>query len=258
MSAARSLPLVAAMVLACAAGAHAAENELVFHVEQNGGIRLTLSGGAPVGSTPISPGTYAVIVRNPYKDEEGRPHLLYLTGPGVQLIADANQGEQDDTTWTFAFAPSATYTWADGLNPGVSGVFRTAAVAAPPTVAGASAGGSSGGGSGGSSKSGASVVAAVVGPVRGTLRGKIDRKGKLMLAFNGKPVSSLRLKAGNYRVVVVDQTRTGAFNLQAVGKPGRTITGLPFVGTRSVTLELAPGRWTYFSTISRQLRFVVA
>jgi hypothetical protein len=248
-------PLLAACALALGAGAASAQvpdGQLLFNVERNGSIRLTLLGGTPVGTAPIPPGNYSVIVRNEFKDPEGSARYIYLSGPGVQLAADANQGEQDDTTFTFAFHPNATYTWSDGANPSVGGVFRTSTSGSPGADAGSF---SAGGGSAGSSKSGA--AAKPPGPVLGTLQGKLTRTGKLTLTYGGKAVSARALKQGRYTIVVVDQNRTQAFSVQRAGKPGITVTGLPFVGKKTVTIQLDRGKWSFYSTIYRQHRFVV-
>jgi hypothetical protein len=251
---ARSLGLlVVAAALAFGLGGRASgavEGQLLFNVEQNGNIRLTLANGTAVGAT-ISPGTYSVIVRNLFKDDEGRNHYITLNGPGVQLLADINQGEQDDTSWTFVFQPSATYSWSDTQNTSLNGSFRTAAVASDPDPGYV-------GSSDSSSKS--SAAEEPVGPLRGTLRGTVNRAGKLTLTFNGRAVSALKLTAGSYWIVVVDQTSRGAFSVELVKKKkriARTITGLPFVGKKSVKVNLTPGRWTFYSTIYKKSPFNV-
>ena len=244
--------LLAAGALALGAGAasfQVPDGQLLFNVERNGNIRLTLLGGTPVGTAPIPPGNYSVVVRNEFKDPEGSAHYIYLSGPGVQLAADANQGEQDDTTFTFAFHPNATYTWSDGANSSAGGVFRTSSSGAP----GADAGSYSGGG--GSSKP---APAKPLGPVLGTLAGKLTRAGKLTLTYGGKSVSGRTLKPGRYTIVVVDQNRTQALSVQRAGKPGITLTGLPFVGTKTVTVQLDRGNWSFYATIYKQRKFAVA
>ena len=60
------------------------------------------------------------------------------------------------------------------------------------------------------------------------------------------------LKPGRYRLTVQDNSNIDNFNLRysaPLWRPGwtRGITeGIPFVGTKSVTLTLKSGRYTYF------------
>ena len=54
------------------------------------------------------------------------------------------------------------------------------------------------------------------------------------------------VKAGTYTLAVSDQAATHDFTLQAPDGTITQITDLPFTGTKSATVKLTPGTWTYF------------
>src|SRR5262249_44973811 len=88
----------------------------------------------------------------------------------------------------------------------------------------------------------------------GTLTGALPGKGKPTLTNKGKPVTVL--KSGRYKVAISDQTKKGAFVVEAVnGGTVKDLTAAPF--RRSVTLELTPGRWMYYANRSKPYFFLV-
>ena len=118
---------------------------------------------------------------------------------------------------------------------------------------GSSASGSSSSGSSasGSSSSGSSASPshasnAQTNALRGTLSGAVDPAGKLKLAVAGKPVVSLQ--SGRYKLTVVDRASSRSFVVRDSGHPAITVSGVSFVGTRSVTVDLKAGRWTYYTS----------
>jgi plastocyanin len=54
------------------------------------------------------------------------------------------------------------------------------------------------------------------------------------------------MKAGTYTLTVTDAAAMHDFALQAPDGTVTQITDLPFVGTKSATVSLTPGTWTYF------------
>jgi hypothetical protein len=74
----------------------------------------------------------------------------------------------------------------------------------------------------------------------------VNPSGKLTLLFKGKAVS--KLKSGRYRITVVDKTAARSFLVQAGKQAAITISTVPFVGTRSVTVSLKPGKWSFFTS----------
>ena len=82
--------------------------------------------------------------------------------------------------------------------------------------------------------------------MRGTLTGGIDTAGRLSLLFKGKSVGSL--KAGRYKVSLLDETAKAAFILRLLNKQPRTLSGKAFVGRHTVTVSLKAGQWMFYSS----------
>jgi hypothetical protein len=66
----------------------------------------------------------------------------------------------------------------------------------------------------------------------------------------GAPVGSLR--SGRYTLRVTDGSKTVGFTLVEIGGPAKALTSAAFVGTRAVTVELAPGRYFVYPSEFRQ------
>ena len=125
------------------------------------------------------------------------------------------------------------------------------APAAPARAGGSSSGGSSSGGSssGGSSSGGTTTGSGgTVGgtAVLGTLAGAVSPSGKLTLLYKGKAVS--RLKSGRYKITVTDKAPARSFLVQQSKKGPITVSGVSFVGSRTVTVSLPAGKWTFFTS----------
>jgi plastocyanin len=65
----------------------------------------------------------------------------------------------------------------------------------------------------------------------------------ITLKKNGVRVT--KLKPGRYTVVIRDRASIHNFHLRGPGL-NRALTGIGFVGTKTVTLRLRAGRYTYF------------
>jgi hypothetical protein len=100
----------------------------------------------------------------------------------------------------------------------------------------------------------AALLAAVLAPaaaarpsVTPTLIGKVGFHDayRITLTFtNGKPVKSI--PAGTYTLVVHDYSKIHNFALGSQTQSKRLFTtGIPWVGTRTYHLKLAPGRYAY-------------
>jgi plastocyanin len=78
-----------------------------------------------------------------------------------------------------------------------------------------------------------------------TLSGTVGPGQTITLKFNGRAARTLR--PGTYRITVRD--RSAGFHNFVLNGPGvrnRVITGLAFSGTRTVTLRLRPGTYTFY------------
>jgi hypothetical protein len=267
---ARLVPIFVLLVLSGLLGVQRAQaaDALNVYFTQAGGIRVTLADGSTVGTpnppgTLIPPGTYQVTVYNEFRDDGGFTHQFHLSGPGVNLVTDMNQGEEELASWSYTFQANSTYVWEDQHRPAdLHGVFRTSAT--PSSGSGSPSGGSTSGVTSGSASSGSSsgsvgtntdVVGSKAVAFRGTLSGNVDTLGKLTLTFKGKKVSSLR--SGRYRVSVLDETSKSGFTLQKLGKQSLRVTSLPFLGRRVVTLTFSAGQWMFYSRPDKKRFFIV-
>jgi hypothetical protein len=216
--------------------------------------------------TVIPPGRYQILVTSPQPFAEldltgvGDPNIgcshalsFRLTGPGVSLhtTLEDGDGSADQMQATFQVG---TYTAAEDRRPTMRSVITVASGAANPsagTTSPVSGGGGSNTGSGTTKPSTPTPT-----NLRGMLAGSVSTAGKLSLTFKGKTVS--RLKAGRYKITVLDETGRTGFTLQKVGRPSVKVTGTSFLGRHSVTLTLQPGQWIFFpSPGAKKSYFVV-
>jgi hypothetical protein len=76
-----------------------------------------------------------------------------------------------------------------------------------------------------------------------TLRGAVGPGFTISLSKSGQHVT--RLRPGTYRFVIADRSSEHNFVLKR-GATVRQLTSIPFVGTKTVTVKLAKGTWTFF------------
>ena len=126
------------------------------------------------------------------------------------------------------------------------GHFEVGAVDCGPDRRSASTSG--GGGSGTTGKAGTRIAA--------TLLADVDARGNLRLILDGKAVKALA--PGSYRIVVADSSLKRGVTLQRVGGAATTLTAAPFVGRRTVTMQLAAGSWKLAAPPAKAIVFRVA
>jgi hypothetical protein len=246
--------VLAATVVHAAISSHSAVSPTMHaFVHEDASIGLTFDDGTMIGSqgkTPptIPPGTYTIRVT-----DDAYTHNFHLFGPGVEMATPVD--ELASPTWTVTFQPGGTYKFQCDVHADyMYGVFLTSGASSSSggsSSGGSSSGGSSSGGSssGGSSSAGSksSATTSKAGgsqtTLLGTLAGTVGSAGKLTLALNGKAVS--KLKAGRYKVTVVDKTPARSFVIKQNGHSAITVSGVAFVGTHSVTVNLTAGQWTF-------------
>jgi hypothetical protein len=215
-------------------------------VHEDQSISLLFDDGTPVGNqarTPptIPPGTYTIRVV-----DDTDEHNFHLSGPGVDQATSV--GGSASPTWTVTLPPGAHYRFqCDTHFDFMFGEFDTSGTAS--SSGGSSSGGSSSGGSSTSGGSSSSSSTGGASSLRGTVAGTLSAAGKLTLAIGGKPVT--RLKSGRYKFRVVDRAPTLEAVLRRDGRAAITLSGVTFVGTHTVTVNLSPGHWTYFVSPSR-------
>ena len=168
------------------------------------GPGFTISLKASDGSivTHLDPGTYTITVHD--LSEE---HNFHLSGPGVdQATAVEAEG---DVNWTVTFT-DGKYTFLCDAHPTqMKGSFTVGAVTTPPPPA-----------------------------KPGKLAGTVSASSISLKTAAGTKVSSVT--AGKYRITVRDRSSHQNFHLLGPGAT-KKITGVGFVGTKSVTVTLKAG-----------------
>jgi hypothetical protein len=222
----------------------AASLSLTISFFANGTISVTLPDGTPLGATSGAPtlipaGFYTLLFSGP----GGCTALPYfhLTGPGTNIVTNMAEGASQKTTNTANLQPSSTYVWSDDAFPGVVHTFVTSAVieGTPPSSE-TSTTGSAAKGKGVSYQD---IVGSDIVPFRGTLTAAVSAAGRLSVAYKGKSVAGL--KAGKYTIEVTDGSSTNGFILQKLKHAAVSVTGNAFMGKRSVSVHLTPGKWLF-------------
>jgi plastocyanin len=76
------------------------------------------------------------------------------------------------------------------------------------------------------------------------LTGTVGPGFTISLKMNGKPVKTL--KAGTYSIVIHDQASIHGFSLDGPNKFAKDLTPVPFVGTKTITLNLKAGAYKFY------------
>ncbi len=223
----------------------------------------------------IAPGTYQVEVTTPIMfklvvpggEAVDRPAAndfsgckgwvqFQLTGPGVDIFTTLDSGcDAFLLLPAQTFKANATYTAQDLNQPSVTHTALTVQDAGTPLVPNSPYTATSGKGTTFADLVGSKVVKALGGTLAGTLNGGVSTVGKPTLTHKGKTVSTL--KAGRYKITVLDETSKGGFTIQKLGKPSVKVTGTTFVGKNSATVKLNAGRWMYSSGPGKAYYFSV-
>jgi hypothetical protein len=107
----------------------------------------------------------------------------------------------------------------------------------------------------GSAIEGVRLGGGAAGPLRGTLTGTLSVAGKPVLTNKGMPLSTL--KTGRYKFQITDRDPKRGLTIQAVKGRSTGLTGVKFVGDRSATVLLSPGKWMYTSGVGKPHYFNV-
>jgi hypothetical protein len=247
----RYIPVVLGVIVFAAAGARGAlssqtavSQTMHAFVHDDESIGLRFDDGSDVGNQArnapvIPPGTYTIQA----VDDSGA-HNFHLQGPGVDV--GTTIGGLQSPTWTVTLQPGAHYRFQCDDHPDfMYGEFNTSG-AGGGTTGGSSSGGSSSGGSTSSGGGTASNTGTKSTAVLGTLIGRVNPVGNLVLTYGGIPVK--KVKAGRYKLTVADKTPKRSFVVGKSGGAATTIGGVAFVGTKTVTLNLTSGKWTFYAS----------
>jgi hypothetical protein len=195
-------------------------------------ISLTFDDGSAVGALPA--GSYRVLVSDITTD-----HNFHLLGPGVDEATDVDF--KGLTTWNVTFRADSRYQFiCDVHADSMFGHFDAGAVSDSVGGGGSSGGGSSGGGGGGNVVSPAHVTTLA------TLTAGVDSAGKPKLTLKSKTVKTL--KAGRYKLVVTDPSKSSAVMLVRSGGKATTLTGVAFSGHKTIGVTLAAGQWKLYAS----------
>jgi hypothetical protein len=224
--------------------------------------------GHPV--TAIPPGKYQLEVSTPIMFKLVRPGgvtvdniapndytgckgwvQFELTGPGVNVFTTLDTGcdaflilpEQ-------TFRPNATYNAVDLNQPSVAHASFTTLASGTPLVPKSPYGTISGKGT---------LQQDIVGSaaIKATLNGSIATTG-LPALKNDKGKSVSVLKSGRYKFSISDQSKKASFTVESVNSGTiKELTTASFVGRRSVTLNLTPGRYMYYTSRPKAYFFLV-
>jgi plastocyanin len=83
-----------------------------------------------------------------------------------------------------------------------------------------------------------------------TLKGTVGPGFTISLKMGTKKVTSL--KAGSYKFVIADKSGIHNFHVSGPGV-NKDLTSVGFVGTKTVTLKLKKGKYTYFCVPHKSL-----
>jgi hypothetical protein len=210
-------------------------------------LQVKLDGDVIRSGGSLPAGSYMVLV---YDDGDYTTPRFTMSGPGVSVNSDLNSTgmgiDAPSFFGPFTFQPSSTYRIQDS-NIGASSLVTITTTAASSGSSGSGGGTSGGGSSGGSSSGGSSSGSSGSGvKLAGTLRGAVSPTGIGSLTFGGRLAKTL--KAGVYKVTIVDRSKKAAFVLGTPAKHVITLSAAAAVGTKSRNVTLTAGRWYFQAT----------
>lgn len=226
--------------------------------------------------TSIAPGDYQIELSSPIffglvvpGGESAHPNLapndfygcrgaikFQLTGPGVDLYSTLDEGcDAFELHSAQTFRPNSTYIFQDLWQPSVTRTALSTGVGAPTPPA-TPYNPTSDKGQTFADEVGKNIQKALGVKLAGTLNGGVSAVGKPTLTRQGKTVSAL--KAGRYKITVVDATSKRGFMIQKLGKKSVNVTTTTFVGTKSGIVTLKAGeKWMYTSGLGKAYSFRV-
>ena len=243
-----AVALLAALAPIGARAASLAAPELVLAYTAGNTLQLVVGGATVSSDSPqaqIPYGPYQVVVIDNASDTTDPAHMFQLLGPGIQLGTDLQQGDDKSEIYSETLGANSTYTFSDRALPALAPiVFRTTGTPVSPVAAQPVPTTTSGAGSTGhSSNSGPVGSSVATGQLRGTLQATVGAGGALRLTSRGKAVTTL--KAGKYRLAVVDKSHTAGFVMSRLHAKPISVTTAGFTGSRSATLVLQAGQWSF-------------
>jgi hypothetical protein len=198
------------------------------------GVGTTVDIGAPL--TVIPAGYYTLL----FQDGGECIPLPYfrLSGPGVDVVTEADGGAENRLPTLVHLLPVSTYTWIDSSTPAVVHRFSTSSqvVGAPPPAPARPPG----------TFSSEDIVGSGLHPSVGSLTATIAANGKVTLLQAGK--SPRMLQPGRYSFVIVNHDPHSGFAIERMASHTVALARGPFSGKRLVSVRLTAGKWIFKAT----------
>ena len=174
-----------------------------------------------------------------------------LTGPSVNLQTTLDVGCDSNLLLPpTTFKPSSTYVALDNNQPGATREVITTLATGTPTIPSTTPYDATSG------KGDIQQSLLASGSVLANLSGSVDSKGLAALLNRGKAIKTL--PPGKYRFTITDKNPKAGFSiLGPKSTKVSALTGTGFVGRKTVTLNLAAGRWVFYSNVGKQSTFMV-
>jgi len=227
--------------------------DCTFSMTVDPGVAITSS--SPPGPT-LPPGNYQLLVSMPNPDVGYAcvTPTFTLTGPGVNSVTVFPM-ESVYADLPVVLQPSSTYVAEDTNAPAATEkVFTTSATGSSsaliPTKPTTTVAGS------GSESSQPDLLGSALAPYRGSLQATVSAGGAATLDRDGRSVGAL--SAGRYELHVNDRSRRAGFFLERSNQKPLAVTGALYLGSRTESITLTAGSWSFYSNPAKQTRFTVA
>jgi hypothetical protein len=193
-------------------------------------ISLTFDDGTPVTNLPA--GEYTVAVR-----DLAEQHNFHLFGPGVEQKTEI--ATQSEATWTVTFQDQNAYSFQCDAHSSLTGNFTVGNLPAPAPV----------------TTHAPDPLPLPPAPAPLPLRGQLQATlaAKTIALAKGK-AAVRKLPRGIYVFSISDSTKLDSFDIRQVvgGSFAQQLTTTGFVGRKTVTVELQPGKWKVYSARREQ------
>jgi len=249
---ARLLPVVAALAILAATvvarfattDAHA---DVLAVLQGSVGPDFAIALKNPDGSvvSHLDAGPYQILV-----NDQATNHNYHLEGPGVSMATGIPDIQTADWAVTLG---DGLYTYHCDQHLGLTANFAVGAASLPPppapisvVIAPTPLPSTPSPSSSAPAKASAPAGGGAGGTVRAALAGT-----KLTLTLNGKPLTTLA--AGTYKLVAVDTSKTLDLSLAQTrgGVSEQPLTTTRFTGSKTLTVDLAAGRWKIYSAAGK-------
>jgi hypothetical protein len=200
-------------------------------------ISLSFDDGSPATNLPA--GTYTVEVK-----DLSEQHNFHLFGPGVDQKTEISTSSE--ASWTVTFQDQNGYSFQCDAHSSLTGNFTVGSLPAPAAVTTHAA----------DPTPVATAPSPPQLPLRGGLQGVVGPGVTVDLLKGGKRVA--RIPRGIYEFAISDKSKKDGFTIRQVvgGRFTSELTPARFVGRKTVSIELRPGKWKVYSTVRETAAYV--